>query len=168
MSELTFGQLEACSAHIARVAEEKRYTFQSRLKQWQKMGFPAGTKVGRGQKVRYTLTHLFQIVLMMQLLRLGLTPERSIKMVNAGWPRFRQGLLEAIDHIAKDDPVITYAIVSVNALGELEMTARSVEETVSVDITNDSEFTALFYGINEADEDDAAAFHRPFNPAARD
>lgn len=157
VSELTFGQLEACASHIARVAEEKRYTFQSRLKQWQKMGFPSGTKVGRGTKVKYTLTHLLQIVLMMQLLRMGLTPERSIKMVNKGWPQFRQGLVEAIDHIAEEEPVIMYAVVTVNALGELEGWAKTVEETVSVYITNDAELTALYYGINEADEDDEAA-----------
>ena len=158
MSGLSFGQLEACLAHIGRVAYQKRYTFQSRLKQWQKMGFPAGTKVGRGTRVSYTLAHLFQLVLMMQLLRLGLTPERSIKMVNAAWPKFRRGLLETIDHLAEREPPITYAIVHANALAELEWGGeRSFEDTIGVDITNDAELTALWYGINEADEDDEAA-----------
>jgi hypothetical protein len=160
VAELGFGQLEACLAHIQQVSDEKRYTFQSRLKQWQKMGFPAGTKVGKGTKAKYTFQHLCQIVVMMQMMRLGLTPERSIHMVNAGWPRFRHGLLEAIDHIAKVQPQIIYAFVHVNALAELNWNPAPWKETVTVDIVSDEELAGLWLGIDETerwDDDEAKA-----------
>jgi hypothetical protein len=158
VAELGFGQLEACLAHIQQVADEKRYTFQSRLKQWQKMGFPAGTKVGKGAKVKYTFQHLCQIVIMMQMMRLGLTPERSIHMVNSGWPRFREGLLDAIDNLAKVRPQITYAFVHVNALAELGWDATPWKETVHVDIVTDENLSALWFGIDETERwDDSEA-----------
>lgn len=158
MAELSFGQLEACLAHIQQVSDDKRYTFQSRLKQWQKMGFPAGTKVGKGTKVKYTFQHLCQIVLMMQMMRLGLTPERSIHMVNSGWPRFREGLLDAIDHMARVQPQITYAFVHVNALAELSWDATPWKDTVTVDIITDEELSGLWLGINETERwDDSEA-----------
>jgi hypothetical protein len=160
LSELSFGQLEACLAHIQQVADEKRYTFQSRLKQWQKMGFPAGTKVGKGVKVKYTFQHLCQIVVMMQMMRLGLTPERSIHMVNSGWPRFREGMLQGIDNLAKVQPQIVYAFVHVNALAELNWDPMPWKDTVTVDIVTDEELSGLWFGIDETerwDETEAKA-----------
>lgn len=151
VAELGFGQLEACLAHIQQVSDEKRYTFQSRLKQWQKMGFPAGTKVGKGAKVKYTFQHLCQIVIMMQMMRLGLTPERSIHMVNSGWPLFRMGLLDAIDHLAKVNPQIVYAFIHVNALAELSWNPEPWKETVHVDIVTDEMLAGLWFGIDESD-----------------
>ena len=103
------------------VHDERRGAFQSRLKQWQKtpLNFPQGVNVGRGVKASYGADQLFQLVYMVELLRVGLTPDRAIEIVTAAWDTIRTGLLETVHCIAGESDHLHYITLQIDSLTSL-------------------------------------------------
>ena len=117
---LTFAQAQFIVATSAGVAPEKLGSLTSRLKQWQKMDFPEGARgVGRGAKVEYGATQVFQLMLMMRLLKLGTTPERAKEIIITGWDQFRHGFLEALVSHGNEEGERHYFLIQLDALSEL-------------------------------------------------
>lgn len=117
---LTFGQVEAILAEMEGVHNDRRGAFQSRLKQWQKMKFPQGVNVGRGVKAPYGADQLFQLVYMVELLRIGLTPDRAIEIVTAAWDTIRTGLTETVYcHAGDSSDHIHYVTLQIDSLTNL-------------------------------------------------
>lgn len=116
---LSFSEASFILGLMANIAPEKAETFKSRLKQWQKRGFPAGTQVGKGVKAEYGATQIFQLILMVKLLKVGLTPERAQTVVETAWPAFRDGFAEALVCAANDEPHLHYFMIQLDALSEL-------------------------------------------------
>lgn len=93
---MRYAQLEAVLARQIGVLPGKRPRFQARLKQLQRMGFPEGVNAGKSAKADYNVDHFFQLAAVLELLQMGLTPERSISALRTWWPyHFRKGLLVA-------------------------------------------------------------------------
>lgn len=73
---LTFGELEARLARLHEISSEKRTQFQARLRNFQRLGIPAGVGAGRGKAAYYTPGQVFEMALALELTQLGLLPER--------------------------------------------------------------------------------------------
>lgn len=102
------------------IVPEKLGSLKSRMKQWQKMGFPEGTRgVGKGAKAEYGACQIFQLMLMMKLLKLGLTPERAKEIIESRWGDFRYGIARALIGQAMNVDERNYFIVQLDALSEL-------------------------------------------------
>lgn len=121
-----FADFETVLSAVAGVFNNRRATFASRLKQWQKMGFPATPKAGRGGRAIYRLQHILQAAILIELLGLGLTPERGIALVKHWWPQIRAGLIEAVDMIERGSPEPIYLAVSLDALSELRLSSGHI------------------------------------------
>jgi hypothetical protein len=116
VTKLTFGQVEATLAAMEKIHPEKRKAFYSRLKQWQKLGFPEGVNVGKGTRAEYGATQLFQLAYMIELQRIGLSPERGIEAVQAAWPVLVSGLIETTVCMAGGADHLHYCALQVDAL----------------------------------------------------
>lgn len=104
----------------AGIAAEKLGSLTSRMKQWQKMGFPEGTRgVGRGAKAEYGAAQIFQLLLMMKLLKLGMTPERAKSIIETGWDAFRYGIIHTLISQSRGDEDRHYFVVQMDALSDL-------------------------------------------------
>lgn len=79
--EFTFAKIEASLASMHSVPAEKRQAFTARLKHMQKLGFPPGANTGKGYSVAYKPEHAVLMALALELIQLGLTPERSINII---------------------------------------------------------------------------------------
>jgi hypothetical protein len=90
-----YKDIEAVLAHLVGVYPDKRPRFQARLRQLQRMEFPKGINAGRSGRAHYSGDHLVQIAIAVELLQVGMTPERVIKTVELWWDKIRKGWLLA-------------------------------------------------------------------------
>lgn len=76
-----FSQVDDALAKVHTIVPEKRSAFSNRLKHLQKLGFPGGINTGRGRAAEYRGHHIFLLGVALQLIELGLNPERAIRVV---------------------------------------------------------------------------------------
>lgn len=79
--EFSFAQVEHTLALTHQIRHESRSAFAHRLKHLQRLGFPAGINTGRGRAATYSVGHLFQWALALELFQFGLTPERAVNVL---------------------------------------------------------------------------------------
>lgn len=139
------------------IPEERRETFVSRLKQWQKMGFPEKVNVGRGVKVGYGASQLFQLVLHMRLLAFGLTPERAQRVVRSAWQRLSASIIETTLRRQSGNQEYCYLFLRYDALTDLKEPG-STHEHIYVDPTMDWMIADAFEGRDDLEGDDAVIF----------
>lgn len=147
---LTFAQAHFLVGMVAGVKPSRAETFRSRLKQWQKMGFPEGTRVGKGAKAEYGATQILQLVLLVKLLRIGLTPERAQTLIFNAWDRFRAGFCEAVICMANAEDHLHYFLIQLDALSDLSTDEPTDHMHTFVDVFSDIEMRVAW---NEADPD---------------
>lgn len=157
---LTFGQVTDILMLANGIPEARRGTFVARLKQWQKMGFPDGVKgVGRGVKVEYGAVQVYQLALHMRLLSLGLTPERSQKLVGAGWQRLADAIVMTALRKAQGDQDYCYLIIRWDALTELREPGAD-HDHIHVSATMDWMIADAFQGVDDLSEEAQATFEQ--------
>lgn len=147
---LTFAQAYYIVSLAAGIRPDKGETFRSRLKQWQKMGFPEGTKVGKGVKASYGALQILQLVLLVKLLRIGLTPERAQNVIKVGWPAFKGGFVEALICMANAENHLHYFMIQIDALSDLTSPNGSDHVHTFIDVFTDIE---LLMSWDEPGED---------------
>lgn len=64
---------------------EKRSTVASRFKQWQRMGVPRGSQIGRGLKCDYTHDMVWEVLLINELTLLGFPAQTARDYVHEYW-----------------------------------------------------------------------------------
>jgi hypothetical protein len=77
----SFGEAEASLAQVHRVADAKRTAFQARLKNLLKLGLLPDVQAGRGRAAAYGPWHLFQLGFALECAQLGMTPARTIGLM---------------------------------------------------------------------------------------
>jgi len=82
---LTLGQLEAALAIIHDIASERRSALQARIKNFLKLGFPAGVAAGRGKAAAFDAESVMQMVFAFELVQCGLPPSTIVSVINANW-----------------------------------------------------------------------------------
>lgn len=117
---LTFAQAQFALAFVNDIDPARADAFEARLKQWQKMGFPEGVNVGRGQRAAYGATQVHQLLFMLKLLQVGLTPERAQKVVLSGWEAFKDAITETLLCMANGEEHLHYCLIQLDAMSELK------------------------------------------------
>ena len=92
---MQYRELESALAKLIGVYPDKRPRFQARLKQLQRMGFPEGVNAGKSARADYRAEQLFKLAFVLELLQIGITPERAISFVRSWWDKIRRALLLA-------------------------------------------------------------------------
>lgn len=146
---LSFNQAMFAIGFVAGVHPSRASALEARVKQWQKMGFPDGVNVGRGVRAKYGATQLCQLMLVLKLLTVGLTPERAIEVVRKGWRSFRDAFVEAASCIANRSDHLHYCLVKLDALTDLKDPAADHLHVYVGQATSEGIAEAFF----EADED---------------
>lgn len=143
---LTFGQVDDILASMGRVHPARRSAFESRLKQWRKMNFPDLPRVGKGMLATYGAQQLFQLIVLVELLRFGLTPERAIRVIVARWPEMRQAITETVICLARSEDHRHYLQIGFDALADLVEPERDVTP-VDVALVTDRQIAAAYGGL---------------------
>ena len=92
---LTFGEVESRLARLHEIASDKRTQFQARLRNFQRIGIPAGVASGRGKTVYYNPGHVVELALALELTQLGLLPERVAEVFHLNKFPISQGVVMA-------------------------------------------------------------------------
>lgn len=106
--QITYRELEDFIAEIHKVALDKRTALKGRLKHFQRLGWPAGTNKGKGARVNYGIGQTMSLAIGMEMLQLGLTPERVVEQAGHAGGALSQGFFEAFVNRAEDDEPIYY------------------------------------------------------------
>ncbi len=94
----TFGELEAALASVHSIAPTKRTAFQSRLKNFHRLGYPLGFKGAKGKAAKYSPLQIIELALAMEMTQLGMPPERSSDLlISNRWP-----ILMATELVARE------------------------------------------------------------------
>lgn len=141
---LSFSEASYITAMVAGVHPERGETFRSRMKQWQKSGFPDGTRVGKGVKAEYGATQILQLVMLVKLLRVGLTPDRAQKLILAAWPRIQAGFCETVICMANVEDHLHYFLIQLDALSDLTTEGGSDHMHTFVDVFTDNEMRLVW------------------------
>jgi len=88
-----FGTAEKILADLVGVPEGNGSRFRAKLKQLQRMGFPDAINVGRSTNAAYGPVQIFQLAIALELIQLGLTPERATANVRRWWDTFRSAII---------------------------------------------------------------------------
>ena len=104
--QITYRELEDFLGEIHMVALDKRTALKGRLKHFQRLGWPAGTNKGKGARVNYGIGQTMSLAIGMEMLQLGLTPERVVEQLGQAGGALSQGFCKAFaDRAEKDDPI---------------------------------------------------------------
>lgn len=94
----TFGELESVLASVHGIDQTKRTAFQSRLKNFHRLGYPLGFKAVKGKAATYTPLQIIEMALAAEVTQLGLPPERaSWVLIRNRWP-----ILMATEMVARE------------------------------------------------------------------
>lgn len=78
----TFGQMEGVLAKLHDVADGQRTKFQARLKNFHRLGYPAGFEMRQGRAAIYGAGDVVAMALVVELTQLGLNPERAVRVMD--------------------------------------------------------------------------------------
>lgn len=96
--ELTYKQIEELLAALHGVHPDRRVALLGRIKHFQRLGWPEGTNVGKGSRVRYDTRRTFSLVVAFELLEIGMMPDRIVELLGSSHMFFPIGLLAAVRH----------------------------------------------------------------------
>jgi hypothetical protein len=83
----TFGELESVLAHVHDIDQTKRTAFQSRLKNFHRLGYPIAFQATKGRAASYTPCQIAEMALAVEMTQLGLPPERVTLVLGFNrWP----------------------------------------------------------------------------------
>lgn len=83
----TFGELESVLAAVHGIDQTKRTAFQSRLKNFHRLGYPLGFRAVKGKAATYTPLQIIEMALAIEMTQLGLPPERATHVLCSDrWP----------------------------------------------------------------------------------
>lgn len=128
-----------------RIHPDRASAFRARIKQLaQRYHFPPGSNVGRGEKMSYSTTHLFQIVVAFELINAGLSAGPVTELVESKWWNFACGFGLALRHRRRaDHEKIVYIRVMNASLVELQG-KRERAEIPSVFVEDPQSLEAIF------------------------
>lgn len=92
-AQLSSGDVERVLIHMAMVAPDAVVAFRARLKHLQRLGIPLGANTGKGRRVPHTLDTMFQLVIAVDLLQVGLPPQMVFRTIKWNWAGIARALL---------------------------------------------------------------------------
>jgi hypothetical protein len=140
--KLSYRQLEATLAAYLNVHPDKVATFRSRMKQLQRLEFPAGVNIGRGVRMTYTAEHLLQLAVAFEVMGTGVAAKAATELVSEYWDRFRAAFGRAHARLGYQNDFETFVCI---AGRPPVVSEKSTHELVTVhDLTSLSEQVLCF------------------------
>ena len=115
---VTFGRLELVLSTYFRIDPDRAGTFRARIKQLQRLNFPAGVNVGRGARFEYEIEHLVKLTLAFELLAVGIPAKLATELVEQGWPRIAVAIQLAVGVWSSPDDENVYCIFAPDLLSD--------------------------------------------------
>ena len=110
--KFSFADVDCALATVHEIREPKRKAFTARLQNLQKHGFPTGTNTGRGRRASYEPGHVVLIGIALELIQLGLTPERAVNLIRSNMAVVRAAAAVSAEPSASNksefEPVVLY------------------------------------------------------------
>ena len=95
--KIDFRTLEGCLAREFKIADDKRSTFASRLKNFERLGLLQETVPQQGKARTYRSSQLFSFALALEMTALGLKPEMVVRLILANEYVITEGIYRALD-----------------------------------------------------------------------
>lgn len=93
--DLSFNQVEAVFTERFAIPEDRAVAFRGRLQHLQRLNFPTGVNTGRGKKASYGWRQIIQLMVALDLIDFGMTPDAAAKSVRRDTDR----LIDAISKV---------------------------------------------------------------------
>lgn len=90
MLEIGYLQIELVVAAMSGL--DDRGMIRRRFKYLQRMSFPPKTNTGRGRKAMLDLEQVLQVIVAMELMQVGASPTRAIRILRTNWDELRPAL----------------------------------------------------------------------------
>lgn len=113
---LTYKEVEELLARLHDVHPERRGALLGRIKHLQRLGWPEGTNVGKGSRVRYDTQKTLSLVIAFELLDVGVTPERTVSLLNSQSVFYQIGLLGALRRYRGQSGDVEFGTVKVTGV----------------------------------------------------
>lgn len=86
---MNYGAVESLFSELHGIHPDRRIAFKARLKHLQRLGFPPGVNTGTGRSAEYGAAQVYLLAIGLELLQLGLSPERAVRVAteSADWLR---------------------------------------------------------------------------------
>lgn len=97
-ASLSYAQVVALLADRHDVDDSSMVAFRGRLQHFQRLGFPAGINTGRGRSAAYSFGQLVQLSLAVELIQLGLTPEKAVSVLRSNQFAVFQSVSSAVEN----------------------------------------------------------------------
>jgi hypothetical protein len=92
-----FAMVEAVMAQLHEIEDSQRTAFASRIKHMQRLGFPEGTRTGKGRPAGYGAQQLYLIGFALELAQLGLATDAAIPLIQDNMETITRAAAEALD-----------------------------------------------------------------------
>lgn len=94
--DYTYKEIEELIARLHAVHPDRRVALLGRIKHFQRLGWPEGSNVGKGTRVRYDTRRTLSLVIAFELLDVGVTPERAVALLRSPLTIFPVSFLAAL------------------------------------------------------------------------
>lgn len=108
--QLQYAQVEAALVSLNQIADSKLGAFRARLRHLRVKGLPEGTNTGKGQRATFSALSYLQMVLATELMQVGFSPSRIVKMIKGNWYNLEFDALVALsdqDYLDQLQPPIS-------------------------------------------------------------
>ena len=153
------------------VGDARQGTFRARLQNFRKLGIPAKNP-GKGQRLRYSVGDLLQLLIALELTEYGLDPALVVKTIRDDWSS-HSGFFTAIQHALQSSPpskdiyVVMHMSVLSASLGPRGIVStneglsiRSAPNPITVKFTwGDADFTPDFIRLLQEPRARLSAFN---------
>lgn len=140
--KLRYGDLLQLLERLHALPRSRAIATESRLKNFSRLGFPNGPRVGSGERAEYGADQVVQLLVAFELLRLRMPPAVIAELVRTEWSAIAKAFVEAARMIERrhngDAARRPILVVDATALHEAGKTVRrgellSVIETIPAD-----------------------------------
>jgi hypothetical protein len=148
-----YAEVESALVEVFDVGDARQGTFRARLQNFRKLGIPAKNP-GKGQRLRYSVGDLLQLLLALELTEYGLDPALVVKTIRDDWSG-QHGFFTAIQYAIQSSPPDIYVVMHMSVLSaslgprgivrtDEGLSVRSVPNPITVKFTRgDADFTQL-------------------------
>ena len=148
-----YAEVESALAEVFDLRDVQQGAFRARLQNFRKLGIPAKNP-GKGQRLRYSVSDLFQLLIAIELTEFGLDPKLVAHTIKTDW-LLQRGFFTVIRYATQSPspPEDVYTVMTVNVLSaslgrEIVQTneglsLRSEPNAITVFPHNGADFTKL-------------------------
>lgn len=119
------------------VGEERLTALRGRLQHLQKLGFPPGVNTGRGRPAEYGPGQVLTLILALEFIAVGITPERAVRVLRHKEVEVRAATRLALTQLLKEEGEAVFVRLEPAALFDEDpgfgyTTAKKLEEFLRI------------------------------------